>query len=90
MHKFSLQCTVFSLPKRQLLLPTNYEIRGLVISSNKEVKSACGTVISESQRPNFSLYCYYLFDFILKLSCALIGHYIVLYFLPKKTTSPAD
>ena len=22
--------------------------------------SACGTVISESQRPNFSLYCYYL------------------------------
>ena len=44
----------------------------------EKVKSACGTVISESQRNNFATIC-----LISKPSCGLICCYIVLYFLLK-------
>ena len=60
----------------------------LVGSSNKKVKTACGTVMSETQQPNFSLYCYYLFNFKAILCFKWSLHCTVI-FAPKDT-SPAD
>ena len=48
----------------------------VIRSPRKHIWSARGTVISESQQPNFSLYCYHVLKF--KAILGLIGRYIVL------------
>ena len=55
----------------------------MVVRSQENIWSACGTVISESQQPNFSLYCYYLLNFKAILCFNWSLHCTVL-FLPKR------
>ena len=59
----------------------NLGVRGVFFSwqEPEKIKSACGTVVSESKLYNFSWQYYYLFK-----SHGLIRRYIALYFLPPK------
>ena len=60
----------------------------LFVRSQENIWSACGTVISESQRPNFSLYCYHLLHFKAILCFNWSLHCTVIF--AQKDTSPAD
>ena len=86
-NKQYLTCLIFSSKKTTSNLFIGH-FRGplgsfLVGSSNKKVKSACGTVISESQRLNFRLYCYYFLNFKAIL-CFDWSLHCTVFFCPKR------
>ena len=77
-------------PRRPISLSVTLYVQRsiLVVGSQKNILSAHCTVISESQRPNFSLYSYYLLDCKAFL-CFNWSLHCTVFFAPKDT-SPAN
>ena len=77
-------------PRRPIDSSFTLDVRGTYFGRQQQLKDilACGTVISESQRPNFGRQCYFLLNFTSILCVNWSLHCTVLF--TKKATSPAD